>query len=337
MTRAVHRLDGVLAVLGLGGEHGLGIFFPVAGTLPQHAIHHEGAFHLLIIVLLELAADESFQLAEDGPAIVVPEHHAGGLFLHVVQVELLADLAVVALGGLFKTLQVGLELLLVGPGGAVDALQHLVVGVAAPVGAGHLLQLEMVAVTHVRHVGAATHVDVLFVMIETGLVITGDVLIQDLDLVGLAAGLEHVARLLPGDLLLDDVVILGGQRQHALFQGSQIFIGQGAVEINVVVKTVVDHRTYGHLGLGPELLDGMTQQVGTGVAQNVQTVFVFGGDDGQGGIGFDQLARIHQFTVHPAGNARLGETGTYVGGDVHDGNGVGKLTLAAVRQSNDWH
>ena len=81
----------------------------------------------------------------------------------------------------------------------------------------------------------------------------------------------------------------------------------------------------------------MTQQVGAGVAQNVQTVFVFGGDDGQGGIGFDQLARIHQFTVHPAGNARLGETGTYVGGDVHDGNGVGKLTLAAVRQSNDWH
>jgi hypothetical protein len=157
---------------------------------------------------------------------VVPEHHARRFFLHVVQVELLADLAVVALGGLFQTLQVGLELLLVGPGGAVDALQHLVVGVAAPVGAGHLLQLEVVAMTHVGHVRAATHVDVLFVMIETGLVITGDVLIQDLDLVGLATGFEHVARFLPGDLLLDDVVILGGQRQHALFQGSQIFVGQ---------------------------------------------------------------------------------------------------------------
>ena len=29
VTRAVHRLDGVLAVFGLGGEHGLGIFLPV--------------------------------------------------------------------------------------------------------------------------------------------------------------------------------------------------------------------------------------------------------------------------------------------------------------------
>ena len=38
--------------------------------------------------------------------------------------------------------------------------------------------------THVGHVQAATqYVDVLFVMIQTGLVITGNVLIQDLDLV----------------------------------------------------------------------------------------------------------------------------------------------------------
>jgi hypothetical protein len=81
----------------------------------------------------------------------------------------------------------------------------------------------------------------------------------------------------------------------------------------------------------------MTQQVSTGVAQYVQTFFVFGGDDGQGSIGFDQLAGIHQFTVYPTGNARLGKTRTYVRGHVHDGNGVGKLTLAAVRQSNDWH
>lgn len=29
VARAVHRLDGVLAVLGLGGEHGLGVFLPV--------------------------------------------------------------------------------------------------------------------------------------------------------------------------------------------------------------------------------------------------------------------------------------------------------------------
>ena len=267
----------------------------------------------------------------------MPEHHARCLFLHVIQVELLADLAVVALGGLFQTLQIGLELLLVSPGSTVDTLQHLVVGVATPVGAGHLQQLEVVAVTHVGHVRATTHVDVLFVMIETWLVITGNVLIQDFDLVRLAARLEYIARFLPGDFFLDDVVILGYQRQHALFQGSQIFIGQGTVKINVIVEAVVDDGTDGHLGLGPELLDSMTQQVGAGVAQNVQTFFVFGSDDGQRGIGFDQLARIHQFTVYPTGNARLGETGTDVRGHIHDGNGVGKLTLAAIRQSNDWH
>ena len=48
----------------------------------------------------------------------------------------------VALLGLFEPLQVRLELLLAEEGGAVDALQHLVLLVAAPVGAGHRGELE---------------------------------------------------------------------------------------------------------------------------------------------------------------------------------------------------
>jgi hypothetical protein len=96
----------------------------------------------------------------------VPEHHARRFFLQVEQVELLADLAVVALFGFFDALDVGRQLLLVGPGGAVDALQLLVLGIAAPVGAGQLGQLEGFEEARVRHVRAAAHVDVFFVVVQ---------------------------------------------------------------------------------------------------------------------------------------------------------------------------
>src|SRR5437764_16558 len=58
------------------------------------------------------------------------------------QVEFAAELAVVAALGFLEPEQVLVKLLLAGPGGAVDALQLRVPGVAAPIGAGHIHQLE---------------------------------------------------------------------------------------------------------------------------------------------------------------------------------------------------
>jgi hypothetical protein len=75
----------------------------------------------------------------------VPEHHALALFLHVEEIHLAAEFAVIALLGFFEAQQMRGEILLVGPGRAVDALQHLVAMIAAPVGAGQLHQLERLA------------------------------------------------------------------------------------------------------------------------------------------------------------------------------------------------
>ena len=54
-----------------------------------------------------------------------------------------AKFAVVAFFGFFDALDVGGQLFFARPGGAVDALQHFVVAVAAPVGAGQLSELEV--------------------------------------------------------------------------------------------------------------------------------------------------------------------------------------------------
>ena len=80
------------------------------------------------------------------------------MLVEVEQVEFAAELAVVALLGLLEHLQVLLQFVLRRPGRAVDALQHLVAVVAAPVGAGHLHQLEVLQPARARHVRAAAQV-----------------------------------------------------------------------------------------------------------------------------------------------------------------------------------
>ena len=65
-----------------------------------------------------------------------------GQLLDAEQIELLAELAMVALLGLFEPLEVLVELLLREERRAVDALHLVVLLVALPVGAGDREQLE---------------------------------------------------------------------------------------------------------------------------------------------------------------------------------------------------
>ena len=150
VARTVHRLQRKPAlVLGLvaGGlrrEHVLAVPVPVAGGLPQHLVEDLRRVDLAVVAG-QAAAHIGDQRLEDRPALRVPEHHAGTFLLEVEQVELAAELAVVALLGFLDLLQVGVEVFLLGERRAVDARQHRIVAVAAPIGARHLHQLEGVA------------------------------------------------------------------------------------------------------------------------------------------------------------------------------------------------
>src|SRR3546814_13706549 len=72
----------------------------------------------------------------------VPENKPRRLVLEVEQVQLATQLAMVAPLGLFQHGQVSGLLFLGDPRRTVDALQHLVLAIAAPIGAGHFHQLE---------------------------------------------------------------------------------------------------------------------------------------------------------------------------------------------------
>src|SRR3546814_8395907 len=69
--------------------------------------------------------------------------------------DLPSKLAMVAFFGLFKHGQIGVLLFLGGPCRTVNALKHLIVAVATPVGAGNLHQLEHLQFARGRHMGAS--------------------------------------------------------------------------------------------------------------------------------------------------------------------------------------
>jgi hypothetical protein len=247
-----------------------------------------------------------------------------------------ADAAVVALVGLLDAGDVGIELLLVGPGGAVDALQLLVLGVAAPVGAGDAGQLERLQEARVGHVRAAAHVHVFLVVVQAHGGFVGHVLDQP-QLVVLATDPEHLDHLRPRRDLLDHLVVLLDQLAHARLDRRQVFGREGAFVPDVVVEAFGDHRADDHLGLRIQLLDRVADQVGAGVADDFHALLVLGRDDAQAGVMVDAVAGVDQPAVHGAGHGGLGQARADGLGDVHDADGMFELAAAAVGKRDRDH
>ena len=142
-TRAVHGLQRKNAlVFGLRGEHILSVIEPVPRGLPETAVHHIRRVHLNIARFVLPLAHVIEQLAEQGPTLGMPENRAWRIVAEMEEIELSTDLAVISFLGLLELGEVLVQLLLIAPRGAIDALQRLVIGVTAPVGTGQLHQLK---------------------------------------------------------------------------------------------------------------------------------------------------------------------------------------------------
>ena len=152
----------------------------------------------------------------------VPEDRPGGFFLDVEQIHFAAQPAMVAPLRLFQLKQVGVEFLLVAPGRAVDACQHRVAVVAAPIRPGNLLQLErrpdIAGATHMR---TAAKVDPIALLIHRDRLGAGQVADQ-LGLVALATGLEEGDGLVPIPHFTLEGGIAGDDLPHPGLDGGEI-------------------------------------------------------------------------------------------------------------------
>src|ERR1035437_5950382 len=241
VERAVHRPELVIGVVQLNGrEHVLRVEIGVAGSLPQVEARDVGGVDQGVAALQVLIAHPVFELFADDAALGMEEDESGtGEFLDAEEGELLAELAVVALLGLFHLFEVGVEFLGGEEGGAVNALELLVVLVALPVGAGDTEQLEGLDLRGVGDVGAAAEID------EAG---SEGVLGEDLT--GL---LFDELALHPGFGVLLEAFLFGGEDAfvgerarldlpHLFLDLFEVAGGERGGAVEIVVEAVLDGR-----------------------------------------------------------------------------------------------
>ena len=253
------------------------------------------------------------------------------------QLELLAQLAVVAALGFLQLFEVLGQLLGLGKRDAVNARELLVFLVAAPVGAGHVEQLHGLNGSRIGQVRAAAEVDEVALLVERdGAVFEA---LQQVQLVGVGLfgevshgfGFGHGAPL--------ELAFLAGQLQHLLLDFREVFARNRAAfaQVDVVVKAVFDGRADAQLHAGVQRFEGFGQHVGRGVPEGHLTVVVVPGQDGYVGILFNGAVQVAHFAVYAHAYGVAGQAFADSGGDIVARRAIYKLAHRAVGEGDIQH
>ena len=265
-ARAVHRLDGEILAVDDGGVHVLLIVLPVAGALPQRTVedHRRGDLHIAV-ALMHLAP-----VVDEG----VAQHHAlrqeereAGAFVHErEEPELLAELAVVALLGFLDAGKVLVEHVLAREADGIEALEHLAVGIAAPVGARDACDLDAVALDAAGGVEMRPGAKVG----ELALTVEGNdgvlrQIVDQLDLVGLLRLFHERDSLGTGQLKALELQLFLADLAHFLLDGFKVVGREGMLAVNVVIEALLDRGADGELCARVQAADRLRHDVRAGM------------------------------------------------------------------------
>lgn len=207
--------------------------------------------------------------------------------------------------GLLEHVEVVLEVLLVEKRRSVQALELLVVGIALPVGAGDLHELEGADFLRAGNVGAFAQIDKVAVTVDGDLGIGGQVV----DVLGFELlVLEYLLGLVAGNDLAHERFVLLDDFPHLGLDCLEVVGGYGLVETEIVEEAVVSLRTEGNLRAGEEFLNGLGHDMRSRMAQDAKALGRAIGDDldmraiGEGRVEPSELA------VNLAGDGGLGQS-----------------------------
>ena len=279
----------------------------MTGFLPERAINKRRRLDLLVIGILQPAAHIVFQRAVERPALVMPEDLTARFFLHVEEVHGPADAPVIALFRFLQAHQMGVELLLVCPGRTVDALQHGIAVITAPIGSGDLHQFEGLAdPARRRQVRPPAEIDPVALTIDRDDLVLGQIADQ-LGLVFLA----HVFEMRDGVIAIPD---FADERQvaiddlgHTLFNRLEILRREGFVAGKVVIETVLDGRSDRDLCAREQLLNGLCQNMRGIVTDHFQRFGHVARDQFDTGIPVQRACQIPLLTVDFGDDGLLGQ------------------------------
>ena len=303
---AVHGLDPIALIIHLGEIHGFLVVVHVARTDP-HMIPEDLRPQDDIVAPLEMLF--AFPVLDDGSehrTLGVPDDEPRShLLVDLEEIQLLAEPPVVAPLGLLDEDEILLHLLGCRKSRPVDALEHLVVLVAPPVGAGHVEQLEGLDLSRCGDVRAPAQIGEITLRVQAHRFHIGGQVVDQLHLVGFALFLEELHRFFAADLAAREGFVLGGDLGHALLDLLQILGREGRLVIEIVVEPVLDRRADGHLHVGEKLLHRLGHDMGDAVTQHTDPlgrVDVHGVD---GAVFRDRTRQVDQTIVEPGGDSVL--------------------------------
>ena len=208
----------------------------------------------------------------DAGALGMPEDQPSPQVLgRAEQVQLLAETAVVTLLGLFQETKITLQFLGRGKGRAVNPLQLDAPLVALPVSSRDGEKLEMLEAAGGGKMRSQAEVG------ETVLAVQGDdvsaFFLDQLHLERLPSVFEQADRFLLRQHLPDDRCVGRGDLPHFGLDRVQVVGRKRLVPEKIIIKTVLHGRPDAGLRPRKQVQDGMGEQVGGAVAQNVQRRF----------------------------------------------------------------
>ena len=182
----------------------------------------------------------------------------------------------VALLGLFDLGEVGVQLFLLRESDAVDALEHLAVRVAAPVGGVAGGQLDAVALDAAGGVEVRTGAEVgeLALLVEADDGVLGQV-VDELDLERLVLLLHELDGFLARQLKALELELFLADLAHLRLDLLQMLRRKGEGSEQIVVEAGLNAGADGELHLGPEALDGLRQHMGAGVPIGLAVLGIF--------------------------------------------------------------
>ena len=259
------------------------------------------------------------------------------------QVHLGGEAAMVPLLGLDQAVEVRLQGLLVGPRGAIYALEHRLLLVAPPIGTGDLLQRKVPEEARGQYVRSEAQVDepVAVAVVGDGTIggrLTGHLagggtrrdLLDDLPLVAVAG--EQVQSLTSVGLMALEGLVGLDHLAHPRLDGLQVVIAErgAAGQFEVVVEAVLDGWADGVGGTRPEVQHGLGKHVCRRVSDGVEPVVAVRCD-------YRDAAPVGQHPVEVAAVAIDGDdqgrpcqTRADVGGQVGTGGTLGQDACGAI-------
>ena len=298
-ARAVHGLNGKVLAVDERGVHIILVMVPVAAALPQRPAEDDGRADLLIARALMDFAPVVDEGVFQQHALGQEEREARAFLQQCKQPQLLAQLAVVTLFGLFQHVQIGLQFGGLGVCRTVHTAQAVPRSVAAPVGAGCAQQLYSLHRARAHQVRAGAQIRKIPLPVNRKLPALFGVFLQQLQLVGLP--LEDLAALLHGDepffhrkVCLDDLL-------HLSLDGLELVRRKGLRAADVVIPAVVQRRADAELGIREQVLDGLRHNVRARVPEGVLAFRGIERQDLQLAVLFQRSAQVHGLAVHPGG------------------------------------